>query len=85
MLGGFAEVEAAMGRADDRPREIPQQWLLRRRGDLDSLPGAECMSTSEVSNGSSLKPPIASAGVCSPSTSRTRAGGSRAVSPAIAR
>lgn len=36
--------EAAIKCASDGPHEIPEKWLLPRRGDLGSLPGAERMS-----------------------------------------
>jgi hypothetical protein len=38
-------VDAAIERAGDRPHQIPQQWLLPRRGDLGSPPGAQCLES----------------------------------------
>src|SRR5215207_1986875 len=62
-VGLVIEVEAAIGRADNRPHRIPQERLLPCRADLGPLPGAEWMAHKGSLNGSSLKSPITSTGV----------------------
>jgi hypothetical protein len=63
-VGLVVEIEAAIGRAGNRPHQIPRKRFLAGRGDLGSLPGTQRMQNQGSVERFIVEVPIASSATC---------------------